>query len=946
MKTKKRFICLILTLVLLLIASVSVSAATSSLTIAKGGKKQLKVAGTTIKKAVSSKKSVVSVTNKGMITAKKKGIATITVTDRKNKKHKFKITVESPSLNKKSVSIKQGKTYVLKLKNNTQKVKWSSNKKKVAAVSSKGKITAKSPGKAVITAKVANGPTYKCTVTVKKVKPTLSSFKSSEKDFLINSSEEVTFTVKASASVKKTIKLYNAKGKAVASMKDNGRNGDKKKGDGIFSCVIKVKRKSVGKDTYYAKAGSLKTGKITLYFYSGPTQKSQQEVEQVAEKFDDISNKYENAQGTVSAANVSKAISEAGSYAKKLCSGGEAVRYEVNADNVTCKLKSGLTVVYQPQVEGVDSIGSNVAMSVVTMQPCVGTYSQSLASNMRLPDNAANAIAAEFSNYSFTSSNNLDNASVSLSRIKSISSNQVVIWHGHGGYSKSLHSFLVTGEEFSWDKWMWDVSYWWDCVQDRIVQSSNGRAMITSRYIDKYCGNMNNSLIYLAACQSGKDSTLANAFLNKGAAAVVANSETILTVYNTRMENATLTRMTDVNPSTNNYYTLKEALEAAKRQHGSNDGSANRATPLIFGGTTAENYRFGDVKPGKITGRVCKAEDRSTPIANATISIYQNNSRIKTLKSDSSGSYSVQLNPGTYLVDIRANGYIGFQCYATVESNQTEYMETFLMVQGSEADTGTANGYVRNALTGAGVGSVKLEVRKNWNNPSVGTVVKTVYTTSSGWYTMELPLGNYTITASLSGYVTNSFNIVVQRSSSPIQNGTITPVGSGNTYRIVLSWDENPRDLDSHVVGTFSSGSTFHTYYSSKSAKENGIEICNLDVDDTTSYGPETITLNVSNTTPYYYYIYKYAGTGELYTSGAKVKLYQGSSLLGTYHVPANQGTGRYWNVFAIVDGRIMIKNTVTSSADVSYAVTNSAVAARTYMALNNHNTIEGCEKK
>lgn len=30
-------------------------------------------------------------------------------------------------------------------------------------------------------------------------------------------------------------------------------------------------------------------------------------------------------------------------------------------------------------------------------------------------------------------------------------------------------------------------------------------------------------------------------------------------------------------------------------------------------------------------------------------------------------------------------------------------------------------------------------------------------------------------------------------------------------------------------------------------------------------------------------------------------------------------GNNRYWNVFAIVDGQIIVKNTITSSPDVSY---------------------------
>lgn len=69
-------------------------------------------------------------------------------------------------LNKTKVTLKVGKTYTLKLKNNKKKIKWSTSNKKVATVSSKGKIKAKKKGKATITAKVGKKK-YKCKVTVK-----------------------------------------------------------------------------------------------------------------------------------------------------------------------------------------------------------------------------------------------------------------------------------------------------------------------------------------------------------------------------------------------------------------------------------------------------------------------------------------------------------------------------------------------------------------------------------------------------------------------------------------------------------------------------------------------------------------------------------------------------------------------------------------------------------
>lgn len=79
-------------------------------------------------------------------------------------------------LNKKSVSVKVGKTYdldVKKAKPNSKKyrtVKWSTSDKKIATVSSKGKVRGIKPGKVTITATSTKNKKVKakCTVTVYK----------------------------------------------------------------------------------------------------------------------------------------------------------------------------------------------------------------------------------------------------------------------------------------------------------------------------------------------------------------------------------------------------------------------------------------------------------------------------------------------------------------------------------------------------------------------------------------------------------------------------------------------------------------------------------------------------------------------------------------------------------------------------------------------------------
>ena len=77
------------------------------------------------------------------------------------------VQAASIKLNKTSITMYTGKTSTLKVSGTSKKVTWSTSNKKVATVSSKGVVSAKSAGKATITAKVSN-KNLKCKVTVKK----------------------------------------------------------------------------------------------------------------------------------------------------------------------------------------------------------------------------------------------------------------------------------------------------------------------------------------------------------------------------------------------------------------------------------------------------------------------------------------------------------------------------------------------------------------------------------------------------------------------------------------------------------------------------------------------------------------------------------------------------------------------------------------------------------
>ena len=122
----------------------------------------------------SSKKSVATVSSKGVVTAKKTGKTTITAkADGKSKK--CTITVKKApnkiTLNAKKKTLKKGKKFQIKAKlpKNTAsyKITYKTSNRKVATVSTSGKVTAKKKGKATITVTTFNKKKATLKITVK-----------------------------------------------------------------------------------------------------------------------------------------------------------------------------------------------------------------------------------------------------------------------------------------------------------------------------------------------------------------------------------------------------------------------------------------------------------------------------------------------------------------------------------------------------------------------------------------------------------------------------------------------------------------------------------------------------------------------------------------------------------------------------------------------------------
>lgn len=277
--------------------------------------------------------------------------------------------------------------------------------------------------------------------------------------------------------------------------------------------------------------------------------------------------------------------------------------------------------------------------------------------------------------------------------------------------------------------------------------------------------------------------------------------------------------------------------------------------------------------------------------------------------SEEDGTFSIiNILPGYYKLTVSKDGYYTTTQFISLPSrNINNYCSTIELIPSSYVGVGTAQGKVVDSVTGTGVEGLSLDIRKGINSRT-GTVIETLTTGVNGTYTVDdLESGHYCIEVidkrdtENKKYITTYFNIkILGGRVIPNQNATVSTALNASQLRIVLDWGAYPRDLDSHLLGPTSSGNEFHVYYGRKSYTESEEVIADLDLDDTSGYGPETTTIYNPIEGTYTFYIYNYTGSPAMSTSGASVRVYTGNSNVPAYvfNIPLDT-TGRYWTVFS-----------------------------------------------
>lgn len=327
---------------------------------------------------------------------------------------------------------------------------------------------------------------------------------------------------------------------------------------------------------------------------------------------------------------------------------------------------------------------------------------------------------------------------------------------------------------------------------------------------------------------------------------------------------------------------------------------------------------------GTLKGYVFDAENK--PISGALVKAHNNHygKDVGTVTTNEEGYYNIMVPSdaeGDYDLLASAEGANDVKIYGVQVNDATSSVNNemlYMPVGAQKEDEFDMEIVLCDALNVDGSGDsfsnmqrlagAQLNVRQGVNNRR-GEIYGSYYADSDGVVSANLSCGMYTGEIVKAGYANSYFTFAAKKDNTLIQSMT-TPKLKENEVRIVLTWGAQPADLDSHLFTPYqgSEGNMQHIgYYEQSDAYGN-----NLDVDDTSSYGPETMTiLNLSNGN-YKYYVSNYSSLSSgitddtaLSESGATVRVYTSAGLTATFNVPPKQN-GTIWEVFEIRNKQII----------------------------------------
>lgn len=187
-----------------------------------------------------------------------------------------------------------------------------------------------------------------------------------------------------------------------------------------------------------------------------------------------------------------------------------------------------------------------------------------------------------------------------------------------------------------------------------------------------------------------------------------------------------------------------------------------------------------------------------------------------------------------------------------------------------------------------------VQVRSNGINY---TGTSSAITDAQGRFTIRVrPSSQVTMTGALGNRVTSTRDVSTGTANQDISGSCLLFADGGTrAFSVRLSWGQSPRDLDSWLLRPEGG----HISFTSKGSLATE-PFASLDVDDTSSFGPEVVTVLRPRVGTYRYFVNNYSGDGTITDSPARVEL-TANGATQPFSPPAGESSSTFnWTVFDI----------------------------------------------
>ncbi len=197
--------------------------------------------------------------------------------------------------------------------------------------------------------------------------------------------------------------------------------------------------------------------------------------------------------------------------------------------------------------------------------------------------------------------NYVKNEAADLDVLRSLSGYGLIVIHTHGGIDDEINVVFLTGDEVD----IYDADEILDWLLGRIYSVPfHGKNMwiVKPAYIAAHNGNFPNSIVYNGSCESGHNTTMSDAFINKGANTYFGFSQTVQSVFDRDMANDLFPKLITEGKTTGEAF--------VPNQH---DNSNPPAYFVMFGNAETHftsDFANGDFEEGSLVGWETEGDGR------------------------------------------------------------------------------------------------------------------------------------------------------------------------------------------------------------------------------------------------------------------------------------------------------------------------------------------------